>query len=465
MFNKVCGILFLCAIAVTPFNHLDRIPTLFGEFSVEAAFYPTAVALILLAISCFCGKQLLKSPRHFSFMLCFFFMGWIIISGLVNYPTILDSVNKGRTGQEKFILQCLVLIFVFITACSIFTIAQIQWNSEALAIMSGAVLVSFLIAGSYSIVEICYIYGSSWAKDVLTHINLLFARTNVLYPQRLRSVCGEASWFGNYIAFVFPWLLGCFFYSQKHRLLYSIVFGYAILMLYLSFSRTSYFIAAAEILFFLGLFIWKQRDKSVIPRLLVFLLTIIVVAVVVYLLPSKFDSFREIKVLRSFVQEEPDFVMSNVGRFGSNVAALRIGLSYPIFGVGFGQYGFYMRKFIPDWALKSSEITSWASVENGTPWPPALNLYARIWAELGLIGISIWLLIWITLFYSCFKIVKIRGDKINDHQQMYGIVLLVSIFGAFLVGFSIDTFRPMQYWILLAMVWIWIEGSTCESSS
>ncbi|MEI7989580.1 MAG: O-antigen ligase family protein, partial [Chloroflexota bacterium] len=155
-------------------------------------------------------------------------------------------------------------------------------------------------------------------------------------------------------------------------------------------------------------------------------------------------------------QQGEEFYMSNVSRFGSQQTAYNIGLDHPIIGVGFGQYGFYMPYYLPDYAYNNPEIIIYASFLDNTAWAPAHGLFARLLAEIGFIGLALFVMIWATFLWSCWSTYRVL-NKINPGLSSIGLALILSTLGVLMVGFTADTFRFFGYWFTLAVGWYYFE--------
>jgi len=461
-FNKALSWCFFCAIALMPFNGIHAIPKIFGEFSIEGAFYPIAFGMTLG------GLILLLNPRlpklqHISFKLFLLFLIWVFISAILNYSAILNVYTKGKTGLEKLVLQSILLAFAFLTTLLGYYVFTQVGKDRMLKIVKNAILVSFIIAGAYSLIEIPYLFGASRAEKILVSTNSLFRDKAVLflYPGRLRSVCAEASLFGSYFSFAYPWLLGCLFYTKKNFPLYLSIVTYALVMVYLTFSRTAYFITAVETLLFIVLMAKRNRNRKEKMRLFVFMLVLACLGIVEHFSPLE---EKASEVVKSFLVKDTKHKLSNIGRFGSGVAGLKMGCDNPIAGVGLGQYVFHMPEYVPSWAWESRQIREWANRSPGTAYAHTFNVYIRIFAELGVVGLMLWLFIWGTALISVCKIAK-ELRYYNPEEEIFGIVLIVSILGVMLSGFNMDSFRFMRYWFLLPIVWVWVKMNTMQMPS
>jgi len=184
-------------------------------------------------------------------------------------------------------------------------------------------------------------------------------------------------------------------------------------------------------------------------------LLIITVPLSGLLIPETNAVDKIVQIYTSLSEQNTEFQLSNIGRIGSQLAAINMGVSHPFSGIGLGQYGFYMPEYIPTWAWESSEINLWASSSPDTPWAPTQGLWARILAETGFIGLFLWLSVWITVLRSIWKrYFKLR--QIDQQNSILALALFISIFGLMLNGFVSDSLRSLSYWITLGVAWAWL---------
>ncbi len=452
---------FLLAIVLMPFNLIENMPHWFGEFSVEGAFYPLMAGLLLLGID-FLKRRQLSIPHHISFKLFVLFLIWVLISGLMNWPAISNSFTRGRSGPNKLVLQYVVLLFTFSMSLGGYQIYTKLERDKMLSFVRYSVLISFILCGVYSLIEIFYFTGSGLSEKVLVNINSLYRTSTLLWPN-LRSVCGEPSWFGSYFAFAYPWLLACIFFSKKRGLVYLILIIYSWLMVYLTFSRTAYLTLIAETLLFVVLIaITKayRNQKRLYYALIVSAISII--AIVSYNSHLGSDKARETIV--SLIDPNTTRQISNITRIGSAVTAINMGCDNPVFGVGLGQYAFFMPQYVPDWALESHEIRGYLDTNNTTMWVPAHCLFTRIYAETGAVGLLIWLGIWGSIAFSLLKRLYETKGK-DDGQGLWLIIILICLAGVMLQGFNLGSFRFMGYWLLLPVLWVSLsQKEVCASN-
>jgi len=279
------------------------------------------------------------------------------------------------------------------------------------------------------------ISGNAFSTDVITAVDSLFRSKTVTGDMaeyfRVRSLASEASFFGMYIAILLPWILGrCFLDRSRYPSIFFFIFGYVIVLVLFSLSRTAY-----------------------ILRLGVFVVGFFAVTMVSFDYVS--NTLPETDIGAVYESLFSNDNLSNVARYGSQLAAWNMFLDHPLFGVGYGMYGFYAPQYYPVEAWRSIEIGMWASNGVGWPWPPTHNLYARVLAELGGVGLMVYLSLLSSLFFRIWRCCVSRDVKQGTDARLLAMTLL----GVVLQGFNVDAFRSISMWIVFALVLnVTIEG-------
>ena len=105
---------------------------------------------------------------------------------------------------------------------------------------------------------------------------------------------------------------------------------------------------------------------------------------------------------------------SNMARIGNTIASVMVGLEHPVFGVGRGYQGMYMKNNFPDFAKDDKEIKKWtADMELKTPFVsgyPVLNQYAAIFMWNGILGLVLFLVPILYVIRFVIKYKQILSD-------------------------------------------------------
>ena len=139
--------------------------------------------------------------------------------------------------------------------------------------------------------------------------------------------------------------------------------------------------------------------------------------------------------------------VSNKSRLGIQTAMIQTIKEYPIFGTGWGQQAFVSRYHYPNWALKNNyEFTARYKNQFDKSFPPGFNLYLRIAAEAGVVGLISFLLFLFVILYNTTV-----WFKKDTQTKFIPTVLLISFVGYSLNWLQIDSFKLYGFWLCLAL--------------
>ena len=429
------GLPFLASLQIDTFGALGR----------EGSFYPLFLGMVIWIIYAVTRREQIIIPRSNS-LLCFLtFLLVALSSGLVNGFTLSNLYFQGINGMNRFLIQMGTLIFYFFSALYVCNVAT-RLRKDPLRLFEQLVLLSFIFPAIYSFFEVLGLWGDPFSSSVVEMINNIFRSNDALY-NRVRSVATEPSAFGMYCALLFPWLLlSIFRHNGVKKVFFVIIALYMLLLNILTISRTAYFILGVEaILYFLFL------GRGLIRSWKTILVMIIMGVVAFSLVLSEWDRIFSVDIARvyfSLIGDDELYTLSNIARFGTTSAALEIWTHYPILGVGLGGYAFYAPDYYPDWSWISVEIVQWStnSLSNGI-WPVVHNLYARMLAEMGGMGLISWIALNLLLLREEYVLMRLGADS------MYVKTIMISTIGIMLCGFNADIFHLFGFWIIIGVTW------------
>lgn len=446
--------LFSMAILAIPFNDLPLFKALLREMGGEGAFYFLVLALCLGFLAVCLGYRP-RLPRNLAAYLLVFFLFWLLLSGFVNLPTILTAKAKGRWAGEKFAFQMLVLLFsMFVSLLSYNLYREKLVN---LALLRRCLFIGFLIVGTYSVVELFSFIGTSWAVAIRSKIEPLlhaFEEGEISYSfGRLRSVSAEPSMLGACLGLMLPWIFSYMYTSGRRYWLYLPVVISLLILTFLTFSRTAYIISFFEVLFFIAIvfMIGGARDRK---RTIIITTTFMVLAVCLFSYALlKFDLNKGLEVVSSLIgSERTSFDESTQIRLESQKIALKIAQEHPVFGVGMGQYGFWMGNYPTSGIMNTYKFRVFISQDPRSPWPVAYNTYGRFAAEAGMPGLALWLIFITFMLVSIWQKIS-RNYRETEQIDWLGVSLLVSLAGLSLSFFNTDSIKFMGFWMLTGLSW------------
>lgn len=149
--------------------------------------------------------------------------------------------------------------------------------------------------------------------------------------------------------------------------------------------------------------------------------------------------------------------ISNRSRFGMQYASFQVFKDHPVIGAGFGQLAYEGYKYYPAWAITNNyEFRLNYMNQRRDSFPPSYNLYLRIMAESGLIGLLSFLTILILAIYRALKLIR----EPEGPERTLGLVTLVSVVGFAFNWLQIDAFRMFGFWLCIAILCIPLRGKT-----
>jgi O-antigen ligase len=130
-------------------------------------------------------------------------------------------------------------------------------------------------------------------------------------------------------------------------------------------------------------------------------------------------------------------------------ASFRVFADNPLFGVGWGQAGFYWSSYMPSWGFMSSEIKGWLADPEGF-WPVSFSIYGRFAAAMGVLGLLMWIGIWLGLAWSVLK-ATLAHRKATGELPFAAYPLIMSCFCVLLAGLPSDSLRAPMIWINMGL--------------
>lgn len=437
------------AVLLLPITGLAGIGA-FGELKGSATVYVLTAAILVAVTTQFSRIQI---PRPlFIFATCLLI--WLLVSAAVNFEGIMTSVFHGRSGFNKFATSSVVLIFGI--ASAIVCTTPFQRVSDVERLFVNPLIAAVIACALFAVPEILSWFSS--AGELLYKVS-----TGLLHTAehekgrvvgRLISLAFEAPDLSYFCGFACPWALFAYRVRARNRpllnapVLTALPLLLALAMLLLSNSRTG-------LLMFGGLIFAELVYWILMRRMRLGVLALVAVVPV----------FAAVLFVPWFALNHVDATLaagdvSTTSRLALFSAQLSIFAHNPVFGVGFGQFGFHAYPVLPSWAWDSYEIINW--FETFDDLPPTFNVAGRLGAELGTPGWLIWYGFWAM---ATFRIARgaLRQRQASS-LNFLNAALLGSIFSLILGGMSNDPFRRPETWILMAITALH-AGRTSEASA
>ncbi len=269
---------------------------------------------------------------------------------------------------------------------------------------------------------------------------------------RVFGLIGNVGYFAGYLLFPLSIAIPLFFVSKNRNR--KILFLIGILTMgtafILTFTRSSYLALGVSLIFMFFLFLLSRGKRFIKEnkKIFIFLLIVIILAVSIFIIPNPLN--KPDSVISQIKERVSLKTLKNVFSSSGRIIIWKFtGIMIkdrPIIGSGIGTYKYntlrYQAKFFEQGDNRSIYSYSWAD--------KAHNEYLQLWAELGIIGLAIFIWLIITYFNYGIRYLKREKDK-----QKKGII--IGLMGA-VVAFLIDSifWFPLHLSANLSLFWLFI---------
>lgn len=432
----VVRILVVLAIIATAFN--DLLPILpAGELESDAFIY--VFPLLLLYLLRRPGE--IAAPISLLVLILILFV--VLVIGIAaNYGEITTAYFKGRSGFSRVITQGMMLSFGLMVTLLFYNLTIRGF----LPMMALGARIAILIMAGVGGPEI----GSWYSLPGLTQMHqalavVIHAAQGADYTQRLRMTAFEVSWAAVMLTFLFPFAI-MDIPSRNWRLPAIVLLVFVLTIL--AQSRTALLVLGFQIIILMWQLLRHRLDMAIHVATVGML-----AALVLVLNPGTSQKVSKLAYnmvnsgsLSGPEESSTEENVSNVTRYASVRAGLKMFGEHPILGVGLGQYGFNYPRVVQAEDFRSWEVRNYAVSSPGTTWPPGFSLHVRMLAETGVLGYLVFLAMIIPIMIRAFA----RASPSTLIGRMY-LSLSMTLAGWMLLGASIDSFRFFGGWIAMGV--------------
>ena len=397
----------------------------------------------------------------------------IVASLIANFTAIMATYGNERYGIGKFFASTIMITYGF--AFSFFTINMAKkypWHD----IIIRPLAIGFLVATFFGIMELMSQHFGGVMKDIqllISQITHSASRETISCRGgsgacgtfgwfddtigRIRSVSFEPPAFADYVGVTWGWIYGGYIASSgRRRLRYAVVCWIGLLLLYFSGARTGYiFLALSLFISFVLRYIYLSEKKY--AEKLAYLTSFglkFMFCLAFFIYVYTYNQVTEMAV--SGYDWHDGRSISTLTRLSMTTAGWYIFSDNLILGIGFGQYGFAVEKYLPDWAWQSWEIKQWFRQTPGGIWPSSFSTYVRFGSEMGILGLLLWAGTWFLLARSVLKL-TIEYKKLTGIILLRSYPLIMGCYAVLLRGVASDALNLILIWINLGLCCLFIK--------
>jgi len=265
-------------------------------------------------------------------------------------------------------------------------------------------------------------------------------------------LCGNVGYFAGYLILPLSLAIPLFFASKNRNRKILLLIGILAMgtTLIITFTRSSYLAFGISLLFMFLLFLLSRGKNFIQENKKLFMIVLIVIIIVasLFIIPTPLS--KPGTVISQIKGRISTTRLTNVFSSGRRVAIWKCTWmmikDHPILGSGIGTYQYntlrYQAKFFEQGDNRSIYPYGFAD--------KAHNEYLQLWAELGTIGLAIFL--WLIIAYFIYGIRYLKREK---NEQKQGI--MIGLMGG-VVAFLVDSFFwfPLHLTTNVFLLWLFI---------
>ncbi|MGF9764229.1 O-antigen ligase family protein [Microvirga sp. 0TCS3.31] len=456
MLDKLIAFSFAVGVIAIPFDAIPGV-TAFGELSNESSFYSFALAMglwgLYTASAIMAGGGDAAPGRSEVWRAGAILVGAIIVSTVWNAADIGSATFHSRSGSVKLITSAMVIIYGLVLALLTCVAVPRRWYAclilpisiSAIVCLGFSSLEAIDRAGVgvpfFDVLDAAIHTGKD--SDIEAWSGAVNLKVVEGWDPRLRSVSFEPPAFGNFTGLAWPWLLSAVLMTRSSRkIFHAVLLALFTILIFASQARTGWLLLATNIATF-GLlrFVFLPPNGQVHRTGTLILGSILVLAVGSGVI---FYALSYETLVSSVVSGTS---VSDLSRLAYQVTALQIFTTSPVVGVGLGQFAFNAAPNMPAWGFLSPEVGP-SLLYPEAPWPNTYSLYTRLAAELGLVGLAGWVVLWATLIISVYRAALVYASLGRPVPAIAYAIIMTSIC-ILATGLTTDTFRTPMFWITL----------------
>jgi O-antigen ligase/tetratricopeptide (TPR) repeat protein len=370
-------------------------------------------------------------------------------------------------NTKKFILTRSPLDFPILSFMT-FSIFSLFWSNSFLVslkelpfFLAGPILY-FIITNQFKerrqinkIIFIVLFIGSLWGIYGLIQyqgIDFFFQTSKTTRTYKVMGLLGNVNYFAEYLIAILPLAVSLFFVTSSKIKKILLLMGILVMggSLMFTFTRSSYLGFGVSLIFMFSLFL-RNRGKQFIKenkKIFVIIFVAIIITTILFIIPNPLSKqgtyISKIKARTSITGLKESFSFRR--RMATWKFTLMMIKDRPLLGSGIGTFKYnslsYQAKFFEQGDNRSIYPHDFAKQVH--------NEYLQLWAELGIIGLGIFIWLMICYFNHAYKILKDTKDK---YQQGIIIGLMGSILAVLvdaIFGF------PLHLSATLVLFWLFL---------
>lgn len=446
--------LFWLVLILIPFSSTKAflpLGELENDIAAQLAIFSSLLFFFTLAFKNRHSLILNKNYLLLLLLICVFFIGYFL-----NLNSIAVNTLKGKKGNIRFITQTGIYITYAIFILHYFYNYIKTYNTDFfLKRCSSVISIVFYITCFYAFIEIAYgIYNFQPFGKIYALLNQVFLKekSQSWNLGRISGITQEPPFLAMYLIFVNPFVTLRLINSRSILRFIPIIL-LAICAIY-SGSRTAFIVLSFQT----GVLLFFSYRKKLFRIRVIELITLVCLLITFVFIVYNKQVIQKTKHSLESVYNKTDnnkHSVSNITRWGTQKAALKVWQKHAFWGVGIGQQGFYLIKEYNSGDVEKSWELKYYKDPHKELWPPGYSMVTRLLSETGIIGFLIFTIFNVIVICKLISIFL----KSSDLDSLSVLVVITGLSG-FLVNYlQFDSFRLIGYWFFIAWSFVIFKRS------
>jgi len=360
--------------------------------------------------------------------------------------------------NQEMILKLFIIILIILLIIKLLSVQGITWNKNKInlpiyffiIILSSSLLIGntirlgfgdYIIFISYIVLYFIIVNVINQKKEYNSFIKIFFITSFIIsiytliqyygYDpylknlHRLTSTIGQKNWISNYLAMIFPVVFSYFLLeqTQKNKIIYFFLLSVLYITLMICQSRGIWISISLTLIFAIYIIIkfnflktFKENKKWLFLLLVTFLMITIIYSTDNPLNKSAITVPQ--RALSTFDEQDPS-INTRLLIWKTTLEMIK---DRPIFGSGIGTFKMNYLDYQAEFLKNNPNYIKYSGKAR-----EAHNEYLQMWAELGIIGLGIFIGVILTFFNLIINYLK-KVDEDKDKMVVFGLVLGVNCF-------------------------------------
>jgi hypothetical protein len=455
--DTIARVFWAATLLTLPVTSFRYFPAGEGTYVRPLAFYPLMLLMLTMCVQLLRGRAALPWAGAFTPLAAFLLVALAFsVLGIVLGPVPM----RGQDAAARILRAWASVLMgvLFFAAASWMNRSESELRFSVRWLLAG-----FVLDVLWSGLQASTFYLQAFPKPLVTHWQRAFSLRELIRTNRISGFAYEPSWLSGQVSTLYlPWLFAALLTRERatrFRWLEPCLLIAAVGLLLATYSRGGLLTAGVSVVLTFVLVGQRQgragwswfvsgfsRGRGWLWRVVLVVAACSLAAGALLFLGQKGYVARIWNTRASSIE---DFLIQNSA--GARAAYLSASIAayeeHPWTGVGLGASGLYIYSRLPDWALTTVPEIARQLSPDSTLYPNPKNLYVRLLAETGLIGLTLFMAFQLSLLADALS--ALRHGRL---WRYLGVAAVFTWIALLVYDVTQDSFATPNLWINLGIL-------------